>query len=125
MLEKIKTDVDRLLLVSKLKKISTLAKYIGKFVFIIKTKSILSKSAFILCAISEMETTFYVSEVKINSVRFLLSKMHSFQNKMKEQINQSIVHRWLRLFRISQAIFEFHLEKMMRFLRRSTNRSIF
>ena len=24
---------------------------------------------------------------------FLLSKMHLFQNKMKEQINQSIVHR--------------------------------
>ena len=37
-LEKIKTDVDRLLLVSKLKKSSILAKYIRKFVFIIKTK---------------------------------------------------------------------------------------
>ena len=50
---------------------------------------------------------------------FLLSKIHSFQNGMKEQINQSIVHRWLRLFSISQAIFEFHLEKMYRILRRS------
>ena len=38
---------------------------------------------------------------------------------MEEQINQSIVHRWLRLFPISQAIFEFHLEQMSRPLRRS------
>ena len=45
--------------------------------------------------------------------------MHLFQNKMKEQINQSIVHRWLGLFPISQAIFEFYLEKMSRLLRRS------
>ena len=29
---------------------------------------------------------------------FLLSKMHLLQNKMKEQINQSIVRHWLRLF---------------------------
>ena len=32
-------DVDRLLLVSKLKKSSILAKYTGKFVFIMKFKS--------------------------------------------------------------------------------------
>ena len=41
--------------------------------------------------------------------------MQLFQNKMKEQINQSIVHHWLRLFPISQAIFESHFEKMMPF----------
>ena len=34
MVEKIKTDVDRLLLVTKLKKSSVLAKYIENFVFI-------------------------------------------------------------------------------------------
>ena len=39
-LDKIKTDVDRLLLVSKLTKCSILAKYIGTFFFIVKTKSI-------------------------------------------------------------------------------------
>ena len=47
-----------------------------------------------------------------------------FQNKMKEQIGQSIVHPRLQLFSIFQAISEFHLEKTMRLLRRSTNRSI-
>ena len=41
--------------------------------------------------------------------------MRLFQNKMKEQINQSIVHRWLRLFPISQVILEFHLEKYLVF----------
>ena len=64
-------------------------------------------------------------EYKLIRSIFLLSKMHLFWNKMKEQINQSIVFRWLRLFPISQAIFEFHMEKMMRLLRRSTNRTIF
>ena len=39
-----------------------------------------------------------ISGVQINLVRFLLSKMHLFRNKMKEQNNQSIVNRWLRLF---------------------------
>ena len=68
---------------------------------------------------------FVYWEYKLIRSVFLLSKMHLFQNKMKEQINQSIVHRWLRLVPISQAIFEFHLGKMMRLLRRSTNRSIF
>ena len=61
MLEKIKTDEDRLLLVSKLKKSSILAKYIEKFFFIIKTKSSLSTSVFIFSAISQiLKTTFYV-----------------------------------------------------------------
>ena len=39
MVERIKMDVDRLTLVSKLKENSILAKSIGNFVFIIKTKS--------------------------------------------------------------------------------------
>ena len=37
MVEKIKTDVDRLLLVSKLQKSSILAKYIGTFVSLLKS----------------------------------------------------------------------------------------
>ena len=61
MVEKIKKDVDRLLLVSKLKKSSILAKYVGKFAFMIKTNSSLSTSTFIFSAISQiLETTFYV-----------------------------------------------------------------
>jgi len=57
----------------------------------------------------------YTLGVQISSVRL---KMHLFQNKMNEQIN-CIFHRSLLLFLISQAIFEFHLEKMIRLWRRS------
>ena len=60
MLEKLKTDVDRLLLVSKLKKSLILVKYIGKFVFIIKTKSSLSTSVFIFSAIFQILEKFDV-----------------------------------------------------------------
>ena len=48
----IKTDADRLLLVSKLKKSSILAKYIGKFLFIVKTKSRLFTSVSMFSTIS-------------------------------------------------------------------------
>ena len=61
MVEKMKTDVDRLLLVSKLKKSLILAKYIGKYVFTVKTKSSPSTSIFILSAISQiLETNLYL-----------------------------------------------------------------
>ena len=54
-------DVDRLLLVSKFEKSSILGKYIGKFVFTVKTKSSLSTSFFIFSTISQfLGTKFYV-----------------------------------------------------------------
>ena len=60
MVEKIKSDVDRLLVVSKLKKSSILAKHIGIF-FIVATKSSLSTSLFIFSTISQiLKTKFYV-----------------------------------------------------------------
>ena len=56
-----KTNVDRLLLVSKLKKTSILAKYIGNLFFIVKTKSSISTSIITFSAISRiMKTKFYV-----------------------------------------------------------------
>ena len=59
--EKMKTDVDRLLLVSKMKKSSILGKYIRDFLFIIKTKSSLSTSVFIFVTISQiLKTKCYV-----------------------------------------------------------------
>ena len=54
MVVKIQTDVDRLLLDSKLKKSSILTLYIGKFVFIVKTKSSLSTSVPIFSTISQI-----------------------------------------------------------------------
>ena len=61
MIVNIKTDVDRLLLVSKLKNNSILAIYTGKFVFIVKTKSSLSTSVPIFSTISQIwKTKFYV-----------------------------------------------------------------
>ena len=61
MVEKIKTVVDRLLLVSKMKKSSILAKCIGNFCFTFKTKSSLSMSVFTFSTIYQiLETTFYV-----------------------------------------------------------------
>ena len=61
MIETIKTDVDRLLLVSKFKKSSIVKKYIENFFFIVKTKSSLSMSVFIFSAISQiLQTAFYV-----------------------------------------------------------------
>ena len=59
-LEKIKTNVDRLLLVWKLKKFN-FSEYFGNFFFIIKTKSSLSTSVFIFSTISQiLETTFNI-----------------------------------------------------------------
>ena len=60
--DKIKTDIDRLLLVPKLKKSSILAKYIEKFVFIVKTKSsLISMSVSIFSTISQiLKTKLYV-----------------------------------------------------------------
>ena len=55
MVEKIKMDVDRLLLFSKLKKSSVLAKYIRKFVFTVKTKNILFTSVFIFSTIPQIK----------------------------------------------------------------------
>ena len=46
MVKKVKTEVDRLLLVPKIKESSILAKYIGILLFLIKTKSSLSTSVF-------------------------------------------------------------------------------
>ena len=61
MVEKIKMDVDRLLLVSKFKKSSILAKYISKFVFIIENKSSPSTSLFIFSNMSGIsKTKFYI-----------------------------------------------------------------
>ena len=61
MLEKIKTDVDRLLFVLKFKKSSIIAKYIGTLFFIIKTKIRLFMSDFIFSTISQIsETKFYI-----------------------------------------------------------------
>ena len=58
--EKIKKDVDRSLLVSKMKKSLILAKYTEKFVFIIKAKSSPSTSVFIFYNISQiLKTKFY------------------------------------------------------------------
>ena len=61
MVDKIKTDIDRLLLVSKKKKKINFTKY-NKFVFIIKTKSSLSTSVFISSAI------FQILETKENLI---------------------------------------------------------
>ena len=55
--EKIKTDVNRLLLISKMKKSSILEKYTEKFVFIIKTKNSPSTSVFIFSDISQILKT--------------------------------------------------------------------
>ena len=61
MAEKIKTNVDRLLLVSKSEKSSILAKYIGKFFFTVKTKSSLFTSVFTFSTIPQiLEAKFYV-----------------------------------------------------------------
>ena len=61
MLNKIQTDAGRLHLVLKMTKSSSLAKSIEKFIFIIKTKSSLSTSVFILSTISQiLKTKFYV-----------------------------------------------------------------
>ena len=61
MVEKTKTNVDRLLLVYKLIKSPFLAKYMEKFVFTVKTKSSLSMSVFIFFTISQiLETKFNV-----------------------------------------------------------------
>ena len=43
MVEKIQTDVDRLLLVSKLKKSPVLAKYMGEFFFLVSKRKDLMK----------------------------------------------------------------------------------
>ena len=60
MVEKIKTNVDRLLLVSKLKRSSFSEKSIGNFFFFMKTKNI-SMSLFIYSTISQiLETIFYL-----------------------------------------------------------------
>jgi len=83
-----------------------------RYLRFIQTKIFLHKLFFIDCI------KLYWEYKLVRSV-FLWSKMHLFQNKMNEQINQSIVHRWLLLFPTFQAIFEFHLEKMSRLLRRS------
>ena len=59
--EKIKTDVDRPFLVSKMKKSLILAKYTEIFVFIIKTESSPSTSVFIFSNISWiLKTKFYI-----------------------------------------------------------------
>ena len=59
MVEKIKTEVDRLLLVSKLKNSSILGKYIGKFFSLSEKKY--STCVFIFSHISQiLETKFYV-----------------------------------------------------------------
>ena len=57
MLDKIKTDVYKLLLVLKLKKSSILAKYIGTFFFIIKTKNRVFMSGFMFSTISQILDT--------------------------------------------------------------------
>ena len=54
MVEKIKRNVDRLLLVSKMKKSSSLTKYIGNFFFTVKTKISQSTSVFIFSTISQI-----------------------------------------------------------------------
>ena len=60
MVDKIKTDVDRLILVPKMKKKFNFTKYISKPFFVIKTKSSLSAFVFIFSAISQiLETKFY------------------------------------------------------------------
>ena len=61
MLEKIKTEVGRLLLVSRIKKSSILAKYIEIFFSIIKTKNTPSTSDFIFSNIFQiLKTKFYI-----------------------------------------------------------------
>lgn len=69
-----------------------------------------------------------ISGIKISSVPFFLilciQKMFLFQNKKNEQVYQSLSTLnfaivFFHLFAISQAIFEFHLEKIIRFLRQS------
>ena len=61
MVDRIKTDVDRLLLVPKMKKMFNFTKYISKPFFSIKTKSNLSTSVFIFSTIFQiLETKFYV-----------------------------------------------------------------
>ena len=57
MAEKIKTDVDRLLLVLKMQKSSVSEKFIGKFVFTVQTKRSLSTSVFIYPVIFQILTT--------------------------------------------------------------------
>ena len=57
MVDKIKMDVDRLLLVSKKKKKLNFTKYINKFVFIIKAKSSLSMFFFVFSDISQILET--------------------------------------------------------------------
>ena len=66
-LEKTKTDVDRLLLVSKFEKSSILAKYIGKFIFIVKTKIrvFTSVSIFSNTILQILKTKFYVFRTQI------------------------------------------------------------
>ena len=63
-IKKINTGVDRLLLVTKLKKSSVLAKYIGNFVFIAKTKSSLFTPVFIFTTIFQiLKTKFNVLDL--------------------------------------------------------------
>ena len=57
MVEKLKKDVNRLLLVSELIKSLILTKYIEKFVFIVKTKNSLSTSVYILVSIFQILKT--------------------------------------------------------------------
>ena len=57
MVVEIKTDVDKKLLILKMKKSSILAKSIGNFLFIIKTKSSPSTSVFIFSTICEIFNT--------------------------------------------------------------------
>ena len=61
MVNKIKKDVDKLLLVSKMKKSSILVKYIENFVSVIETKISLSTSVFIFSTIYQiLKTKFCV-----------------------------------------------------------------
>ena len=60
MVEKIKTNIDRLLLDFKLKKSSILAKYISTFFFMIETKSRIFMSGFIFSTIFQiLKNKFY------------------------------------------------------------------
>ena len=69
MLEMIKTNVDRLLLVPKLKKSSILAKYIGECFLIVETKSSLSPSVFMFSVISQiLKIKFYVLYFRYKNV---------------------------------------------------------
>ena len=104
-MEKIKTDIDRLLSVSKMKKSSILVKYTEKFDYIIKAKSSPSTSVFIFSNISQiLITKFYIFWTQTYRIFYFSHVLHALKRSLPSLNLKQSVKRYNVLYILNQFI---------------------